>query len=491
MAESPCPYREAARDSPDRPALISPEGAITYAEFDARVSRATEGLLYAGENRRGILPRPLGGQHQLVALLGPPSPGYLVALAALIRAGAIACPLNPRLPSAYLAATLDAMGCQNVLVGNAEAAFLPESIQVRGIESLARNQDAGSQGEAMIALDAPATAILTSGSTGAPKAALLSLGNHLHTARKANANMPLCPEDRWLLSLPLHHVSGLAVLFRCVLARAAVVIPGARSIAESIRRHAVTHLSLVPTQLHRMLDEPEGLEALDQCKGILVGGAAVPESLIARAHEQGLLLHKTYGLTEMGSQVATTAPGASIEALCGGAPVLEAGSVFVDADGSVVVHGKSLFLGYLAKGGLNRPFRGDGGFVTGDMGTLDERGCLRVTGRRDNLFICGGENIHPEEIERCILGIEGVVQVIVVPAPDPEYGSVPVAFVQFDDHCTGTPDVIASLRALLPRHKIPRKCLPWPEEAQLPGLKPKRGDFQNLAAGIGGTDLSV
>jgi o-succinylbenzoate---CoA ligase len=247
---------------------------------------------------------------------------------------------------------------------------------------------------------APAIVLFTSGSSGTPRPAVLTYGNMYHNACGANANLPLDQDDRWLLNLPLFHVSGLSILFRCLLARAAVVIAAAgESPLEALRRLRPTFVSMVPAQLHDLLTAPEG-NALAGVKVVLLGGAPAPPALLAKAREHGWPVFPTYGMTETASQIATasTTDGQRISADSSG-NVLHGREVMLAGDGEILVRGPCLFAGYYTPNGLVLPLDRDGWFHTGDLGTIDEFGRLTVLGRKDALIISGGENIQPEEVE--------------------------------------------------------------------------------------------
>src|SRR5918997_356866 len=171
-----------------------------------------------------------------------------------------------------------------------------------------------STGPLHLALDLPATIVFTSGSAGEAKAALHTFGNHYFSAVGSNANIALAPGDRWLHSLPIYHVGGLSILFRCLLAGAAIALPEPDAqLGRSISQRRASHVSLVSTQLSRLLGD--GDADLSGLEAVLMGGGPIPPSLVEEALSRGLPLHTSYGLTEMASQVTTTPPGASREEL--------------------------------------------------------------------------------------------------------------------------------------------------------------------------------
>jgi O-succinylbenzoic acid--CoA ligase len=392
-------------------------------------------------------------------------------LLGLLRMGNIVCILDPKAPEAYAQDRCMEVGtCMDIL---------PDDMT--GPERLTRDP-----GLHMLTSDPPywysiadpAIIVFTSGSTGRPKAAVLSMGNMMAAAQLANLNMPLVPGDGWLLSLGIHHVAGLGILFRCWTAGAAVVLPPPdASLAEAVMDPRVTHLSLVPTQLHRLMENPAHTRRLAAMKGILLGGAPSPEALIRRAHAAGLPIHTGYGMTETCAQICATPPGASLDKLLTSGWPLGEDAVRISPEGEIEVGGPTRFLGYWDEGRLVQPFTKDSWFRTGDLGHLNARNCLTVTGRRDNMFIAGGENIQPEEVEAVLCALPDVAEAVVVPVPHDAFGATPAAFVRMDDGSAPDGDALrAALLEKLPKFKVPRHWFPWPETAQQ-GLKIRRKSF--------------
>jgi len=466
----PCPLRAAALASPEAEAVVSASGAISYAELDRRVSAAALRLGELGTGSR-------------VALYLPKDERYLVLVLAVIRVGGVACPVSTRLPSGGVAPLLKRAGC-SVLISDGDQ-MLDAAGDLRKLEPEALlagpEIPIGRPEPPDIPLDRPSTIIFTSGSTGAPKAALHTFGNHYHSALGSNTNIALTPGDRWLHSLPLYHVGGLSIIFRCLLAGAAVALPDpVRPLDDAITVLGATHASLVPTQLLRLL---RGDADLDRVKAVLLGGGPIPAYLIDEAVARGLPIHTSYGLTEMASQVTTTPPGASPEALNTAGRVLPHREISVSEGGEILVRGGTLFAGYVEGARVDRPLDAGGWFHTGDLGGLDEEGYLRVRGRLDNMFVSGGENVQPEEIEEALCRLEGVEEAVVVPVEDEEFGARPVAFVK---RVGGAPDPEALSRALgasLARFKIPVTFHAWPEDHG--GMKVDRTAFGERARRLG------
>ncbi|MDQ3430496.1 MAG: o-succinylbenzoate--CoA ligase [Actinomycetota bacterium] len=452
----PCPLRSAALVSPGAESIVGAGWAISYGELDRRVSAAGRRLW-----ELGIEP---GGR---VALYMPKGADYVILLLALIRAGLVACPVSTRLPAGAVGPLLEEAGCSALISDTKDLVGAADGIPILDPGLLLDGTEDEEIPEPLdVALDRPATVVFTSGSTGVPKAALHTFGNHYYSALGSNENIALRPGNRWLHSLPLYHVGGLSILFRCLLAGATISLPepGATP-GESIPALRATHVSLVSTQLLRLLREsadPSGLQA------VLMGGGPIPLSLVDRAVDLGLPVHTSYGLTEMASQVTTTPPRAPRERLYTAGRVLPHSEVRVSEGGEILVRGRTLFAGYVLGGELNRPFDEEGWFRTGDLGEMDADGYLRVVGRRDNLFVSGGENVQPEEIEEALCRLEGVEEAVVVPVPDGEYGARPVAFVR----TTGAVgDLGLKLEKVLPRFMIPAAFHDWEGTG---GIKPDR-----------------
>jgi O-succinylbenzoic acid--CoA ligase len=190
-------------------------------------------------------------------------------------------------------------------------------------------------------------------------------------------------------------------------------------------------------------------------------------------------MYTTYGLTEMASQVTTTAPNATQSELRTAGRVLPGRELMIGSGDEILVRGETLFLGYYHTDHLDRPLDDAGWFATGDRGALTSEGFLTVTGRCDQMFISGGENIFPEEIEQALLGLSSILQSIVVAVPDAEFGQRPVAFVQSTEF--QPTEWRRQLAEQLPGFKIPKLFLPWPESTASTSLKPSRRHLQLLA----------
>ena len=468
-----CPVRYQALHHPQRPAIRLPRQVLTYRELDGRLSSLQQQLTAAGLRR---------GDHLVTVAAN--SLSLLLLAWACLRQGILFCPLNPRQPAEQcrrLMQRLDAKGCW--LAPDwpaAEAGEWPCPVLSLNTESALPAEAA----ELWLHQQQLTNLILTSGSSGEPKAVAHRLAAHLASAEGSALGVPLQPGDGWLLSLPLFHVGGYAIPWRCFRAGACVVLANAEcSLSEHLLGGTITHLSLVPTQLYRLLQSPDFRLEQTAVRHLLLGGAPLPASLVAACQAQGVTPQVSYGLSEMATQVCTRY--ASPDSPSVGLPL--PGRELKLVEGEICVRGATLFAGYYRKGILEPALDAEGWFHTGDLGELTATGELRVLGRRDNRFICGGENIQPETIEQALLQHGAVRQALVVPQADDEWGMVPLAFIDWQpspaDIETGQralTDLVPWLRTRLPSHLIPRRWLPWPAQAA-EGLKPSRRHFMTLA----------
>jgi o-succinylbenzoate---CoA ligase len=277
-------------------------------------------------------------------------------------------------------------------------------------------------------VDGSALVVTTSGSTGSPKGVVLSHDALRASTAASNARLGCVPGDRWLLALPVHHVAGLQVLARAAALGTEPVVPAGPGTA-AIAAADADHVSLVPTQLARLLEEGADV---GRFRTILLGGARPDPALLGRAVLAGARVVVSYGMTETcGGCVYDGVPLAGVE-------------VALAEDGRVRLRGPVLATAYRTAEGDGPVAAADGWFTTGDLGELVD-GRLEVLGRADDVVISGGENVPAAAVAARLRQHPAVADVAVTGRPDPEWGEAVVAVVVARD--PAAPPELEELRA--------------------------------------------
>ena len=368
---------QAAAAHPDRAAV----NELTYAELEVR-ARAAAGALREREVSKG--------DRVGLALAGSE---FVVALHACFLLGAVAVPVDGRLGTAEREARLAGV-----------SALVDEPLDGPPIDDAAP-----------MALEDVATLMHTSGTTAEPKAVPLTYGNWLASALGSAVALGLDPCERWLCTLPLAHVGGLSIPIRSAIYGTSAVLHerfDAERVTAALTEvsERITLVSLVPTMLDRLLDA--GLREPPTLRWALLGGGPIPSELLARAERAGVPVAPTYGMTEACSQIVTNGwplPGTSVR---------------IGDGGEVLVQGPTV---------SPRALADDGWLHTGDVGVLDERGRLSLTGRLSDTIVSGGENVAPLEVEAVLLAHPAVADAAVHGRADAEWGEAVVATVVLRD----------------------------------------------------------
>jgi O-succinylbenzoic acid--CoA ligase len=262
--------------------------------------------------------------------------------------------------------------------------------------------------------------------------------------------------------LPLHHVSGLMAWVRCALTGGRYV-PWVWADMEAGRWPATGRgdwvLSLVPTQLQRLLDQPDAAERLRRFRAVFVGGGPAWPDLLDRAAEARLPLAPGYGMTETAAMVTALRPEEFLAGRRGCGSALPHARVELGADGGIAIAAESLFRGYYPQ------WRQPGAWATEDQGWLDESGGLQVIGRRDAVIISGGEKIDPGEVEAVLRLTGQFSDVAVIGLPDAEWGEMVVACYPAGPKEPDAGAVDRGIADRLARHKRPKRYLriaDWP-----------------------------
>lgn len=308
------------------------------------------------------------------------------------------------------------------------------------------------------------TMMYTSGTSGFPKAVQHTYGNHWWSATSSALNLGNHHNDKWLIPLPLFHVSGLSTMLKGVIYGMPIYLLDnfdVEDVHHAIMHKQVTIASVVTVMLQRLLNYLGEESYPDAFRCMLLGGGPAPESLLVQTKEKQIPVFQSYGMTETASQIVTLSPK---DALCkigsAGKPLFPAqlkirGSQANEV-GEILVKGPMVTPGYYRRKEANQKAFYHDWLATGDVGYLDEEGFLYVVDRRSDLIISGGENIYPSEIENVLLQAAGVYEAGVTGKKDREWGEVPVAFVVADSSITSE-KITSFLSGKLARYKQPKE----------------------------------
>jgi fatty-acyl-CoA synthase len=480
----PDPLRFWRRAARDRAALVDRTRGVrlTYAELDAAADRWAALLRARGIGRGALVGVLAGNRHEIPALFF-----------ACGRVGAALVPLNWRLARAELAPVL-ADARPELVFGEERFRAL-----VDGVEWIDLDHDA----PALLALGGPAAPdveldgedaaliLYTSGSTGTPKGAILPHRQIMWNAIATATAWELRADDVVPVSTPLFHTGGWNVFATPAWHRGATVVLfdgfDADGFLAAVKEEGITTALTVPTQLLMLTESPRWGRPLPRLRGFVSGGAPCPPALAERVRAAGYRFREGYGLTECGpncfaisNDEARARPGSvgwpvpylevRLETADGGEPG-------PGEPGELLLRGPQLFAGYLRAPHRTAEAFSPGGWLrTGDLARRDADGAYAICGRRKEMYISGGENVFPGEVEAALADCPGIAEAVVVGVSDERWGEVGRAFVvlRAGEYATGEAEVVAHARTRLAAYKVPRSVFILPEIPRLGSGKPDR-----------------
>jgi len=288
-------------------------------------------------------------------------------------------------------------------------------------------------------LDRTMSIMYTSGTTGRPKGVRQTLENHVTNATSSAFNMGIHPNDVWLCTMPIFHISGLSIVIRSVLYGMEIKLYAKFDlypIVDELVNGGVTRMSVVSVTLERILRELERRDAIvsPRFQTMLAGGGPVPSNYLERAIAKQIPILQTYGMTETSSQTATLSPEDAVRKLGSSGKPLFLSFIRIDGatgpniEGEICIRGGHVTPGYIGQY-EDTPSQLNGWLHSGDIGYFDEEGYLFVVDRRSDLIISGGENIYPAEVENAILQHPSIREAGVCGMEDQQWGQIPVAFI--------------------------------------------------------------
>jgi len=418
--------------------LLPPQRAWSYGELDAAADAFADAL-----TRAGVAPETR------VAILAENCAEHLIAYMGTMRAGAVAVPVNHRLPADTVRFIVEDCAAGLCIVDRTREPLLPKSLRririrdegVEGFDAFLKSGTAPFT--ARCAPSGTAEILYTSGSTGRPKGVVLSHAGQVWALSVHVAAAPATAE-RSLIVAPLYHMNALFNLSVCLLNGVEVVLMPRFEAATHLRAVAeyhCTHLSGIPTMFALMARQQELLATLDlsSVKAVTIGSAPLTEALVERVQAMfpQAAISNGYGTTEAGPSIFEEHPaGLPRPLLSLGYPLPQVEVRLLGGTGDEgVLHVRSpaMFTEYLNLPKITGEKLHDGWYDTGDVMRRDAQGFYYFTGRADDMFVCGGENVFPGEVEKMLERHPAVLQAAVVPVPDEIKGQIPIAFVVLKD----------------------------------------------------------
>lgn len=421
-----------------------------------------------------------------IAYLGANHPDVIALTFACARAAAILVPLNHRLAVAEIRAILEDCRPRLLLVapefsemGDAVTAGTDTAVVDLHLADgpwfelpVAAMHVSPAAAPTARSQAGPLLLMYTSGTTGAPKGAVLTQEGMLWNARNAADGHEMVGSDNVLTNLPLFHVGGLAIQTLPALYVGATVTLQSRfdpefALREIAARRATVTLG-VATMLRAMLEHPKwDAYDLSSLRVVMTGASIIPDSLLRAFLERGVIASQVFGATEMGPIAACLRPRDAVRKLGSvGSPAVHRELRIIDSDGlalapgsegEIVVRGPGLMAGYWNNPAATASALQDGWFHTGDIGRCDDEGFYYIVGRKKEIINSGGEKVYPAEIENVLCDHSEIVEAAVVGRPDPRWGEVPVAFVVASPGCAISVEELRSrLNGRIARYKLPR-----------------------------------
>jgi fatty-acyl-CoA synthase len=468
--------------TPDKEAVVDAERRLNYNQLNRRVNRLTGALQASGLQ--------LGDR---ISILSYNCIEFVEVIMAAAKLGLILVPLNWRLTPTELAFNLNDSGAETLFF-DADLAELADGVkgatalkrfivfgekqisQAQAYESLLSEQsESEPETKPLPNLDTPHIIMYTAGTTGKPKGAILSQGASFWNVVNLNVALDFTSEDRDLLVLPMFHIGGIGLFTLPMIYDGGTVViqrtfDPAKTLA-LLEEEKITLFFGVPAIFLALIQHPQfDAGAFKNVRLVMSGGAPLPVSLVKQYHEAGIVLQQGFGMSEAAPSIATLAKELALKKAGSiGRALMHLEARIVDDNmsavptgdvGELVLRGPNLLQGY-----WNRPrateeaFTG-GWFHTGDLARMDADGELYIVERKKDMFISGGENVYPAEVENTIFEMPQVAEAAVIGIENEKWGEVGRAVVALKEGQNLTvEEIVDYLKERLAKYKIPKSVV--------------------------------
>lgn len=428
-------------------AIIKSDQTFTYRNLFERAAQLSSSFLDKGINKGNYV--PIFFENNL---------SFIQTTIALWYLGAVPVPLNTKVLNEEIYTIIDDYNFK-FLITDKELSLniITEKLKIICFDKLLAHSYKTKAIESP-ALDDEAVVIFTSGSTARPKGVVHTFTSLINNIENGNQILNHNENDRWLASLPFYHIGGFQIICRSLFYGCSIIIPKSLQtihLAAAILNYNPTHISLVSTQLERLMNQDVPPNEL--LKVSLIGGGFINDDLIFESDKLGWKPFRVYGSSETASMVTAISPDEIKNKPQSGGKTFNNVEIKISSDSEILIKSNSLFSKYLNDEKETSSKIKNGFYYSGDLGFVDDDGYLFIEARRNDLIVTGGENVNPIEVEKTLLEFPFIKEACVFSKPDKTWGQIVVAAIVVNNSSFEETSIKEMLKQKLAGYKIPKK----------------------------------
>jgi len=428
----------------DLTAIITSDSQISYKDLFISAGKLASTFSDCGIDKKNYIPLLIADNLQ-----------FIKTFVALWKIGAVPVLLNPKLLDVEINSILSDFHF-DFLITDKLVSIKNLKLKIINANSFIDDEnknftDSGSN------LKDEAVVIFTSGSEGKPKGVVHTFSSLINSIKSGNQILKQTDKDRWLASLPFFHIGGFQIFCRSLYYGCSIILPHSiqtKEIAQSILQNKPSHLSLVSTQLERLLEFE--IVPDKNLKVSLIGGGFVDDELIFQAANKGWKPYRVYGSSETASFITAISADEIKAKPQSSGKALHNVDVKID-DSEILIKSSSLFKNYFDDEDETKSKLINGYYHSGDIGFVDDEGYLFVEARRNDLIVTGGENVNPVEVEKALLKIPFISDACVFPVQNKTWGQIVAAAITRSDESVNEKIIKEELKQRIVGYKIPKK----------------------------------
>lgn len=431
----------------DLVAVKTIKNTLTYSQLFENASDIAASLKIKEINPKSYVPILLDNNESFIELI-----------LAVWKLGATPVPLNTRLLPEEINSLISDFNFTFLIADKNSYKFL-EKIKIKIIlfDELKSNRNLSKDNLELNDSD-EAVVIFTSGSTGRPKGVVHTFPSLINSIENGNNILNHVENDRWLASLPFYHIGGFQIICRSLFYGCSIIIPQSlqtKDLADAIVNYNPTHLSLVSTQLERLLHQK--VKPYESLRVSLIGGGFTDDKLIFAADKLGWEPFRVYGSSETASFISAISANEIISKPQSVGKPFNNVEIKISHDSEILIQSNSLFKNYLDDEKETSSKLINGFYHSGDLGFIDDDGYLFIESRRNDLIVTGGENVNPIEVEKALLEISFIKDACVFPKQSKTWGQIVAAAIVTSDPSINEKSIKDFLKQKLAGYKIPKE----------------------------------